>query len=182
MPSADTRTTGCSLRRVAFAFALWTASHASADTVHRSPHTEETEQIVGIMGIQASEFSEGDSLFGGGFGVFYERTIIEGWLELEINPSILWVEGDRVVGLDVLAKKSFFAHHTTNPYVGLGPGVFVEIGEEETTTRFGISAAVGSYFWPWEHFGFDLDVVYAAQLTSGVVHELTVQFGPVGRF
>ena len=56
------------------------------------------------------------------------------------------------------------------------------IGEEETKTRFGVSAAVGSYFWPWEHFGFDVDVVYAVQLTGSIVHEITFQFGPVGRF
>ena len=166
---------------VAYALLLGSAQSVAAD-IHKSPHLEETKQLVGIKGIGASGFEDGKSEFGGGFGVFYERTVIEGWLELEFNPSFLWVEGKRVVSTDVLAKKSFFAHESVNPYVGLGPAVVVTIGDEKTKTRFGLSAAVGSYFWPWERVGFDFDVVYTVQLTSGIVHELTLQFGPVVRF
>jgi len=159
-----------------------TPQHASANRVHRSPHLEETKQLVGVKGIFASGFKDGESELGGGLGLFYERTLIEGWLELEINPSVLWVEAEPVFALDVLAKKSFFAHESANPYVGFGPAVVVAFGEEETKARFGLSTAVGSYFWPWKRFGFDFDVVYTALLTGGVIHELTVQFGPVARF
>ena len=164
------------------AVALLFPQTVSANGLNRSPHTEDTEQVVGILGIQSSEFENGKTGFGGGFGVFYEPTIIEGWLEIELNPSLLWAEGDHVVAVDMLLKKPFFVHDVINPYVGFGPAVVITIGEEETKSRFGLTAAVGSYFWPWEHFGLDSDLVYTAQLTRNVIHELTFQFGPVARF
>jgi len=163
--------------------ALALAVPAGAQTMHRSPHREETANIVGLKGGFVSAFRQGRSAVGGGLSPFYERNIIPGWLELEAAMAFSWIEDETVIGFDLFAKKPFHVNESVNPYVGLGPNVSILIGPEETIARFGIVATAGSYFWfresPW---GLDLEVVYLLLFDSDLVHELAVEFGPIFRF
>ena len=163
--------------------ALALAVPAGAQTMHRSPHMEETANIVGLKGGFVSAFSQGQSRVGGGLGPFYERNVIPGWLELEAAMVFTWIEDETVIGFDLFAKKPFHVNELVNPYVGLGPNVSIIFRPEETIARFGILATAGSYFWFRESsWGLDLEVVYLLLFDSDLIHELAVEFGPVFRF
>ena len=51
--------------------------------MHRSPHAEETRNIVGLTGALVNQFREGEHSLGGSLIPFYERNIIHGWLKIE---------------------------------------------------------------------------------------------------
>ena len=59
------------------------ASPVDAQTMHRSPHAEETRNIVGLKGALVNQFREGEHSLGGSLISFYERNIIHGWLKIE---------------------------------------------------------------------------------------------------
>lgn len=163
--------------------ALAHARPAAADAMHRSPHMEETSNIVGLKGGVVGAFHQGESAVGGGLSPFYERNLIPGWLELETAMAVIWIEKETVVAFDVFAKKPFHVNEVVNPYVGLGPNVTIILGPEETRTRFGILGTVGSYVWFGKHrWGLDVEVVYLLLFNAGVTHELTVEAGPSFRF
>lgn len=151
--------------------------------MHRSPHAEETANIVGLKGGVVNSFNEEGHAVGGGFSAFYERHVLLGWLEIEADISALWFEDETVVELDLFAKKPFHVNEVVNPYVGLGPNVSIIMGPEETRTRFGIRATAGSYFW----FGggawaFDVEVLYLMLFDVHFTHDLAVEVGPAFRF
>lgn len=47
--------------------------------MHRSPHTEETANIVGLKGGAVARFKQGEAFGGGSVIPFYEHTLIPGW-------------------------------------------------------------------------------------------------------
>lgn len=166
---------------------------AAAEEMHRSPHTEETSQLVGVKGAFVNAFNDGKSAVGGGFTLFYERNLIEGWLEIELASAFVFIERERIVGFDLFLKKPFHINHVVNPYVGVGPNLSILISREEevegegevreTRTRGGIVWTAGSYFWlERSRFGFDVEVVYLLLFNNGLSHEFTVEAGPAFRF
>ena len=178
---------------IALGLLLLDAPNAHAQEMHRSPHIEETKQLVGLKGAFVSAFNDGKSAVGGGFTLFYERSLIEGWLEIELASAVVFIEGERVVGFDLFFKKPFHVNHVVNPYVGVGPNVTIIIGREEglegegevreTRTRAGIVSTAGSYFWlRGGRFGFDVALVYLLLFNDGLSHEFTVEAGPAFRF
>ncbi|MEM7435459.1 MAG: hypothetical protein AAF436_09935 [Myxococcota bacterium] len=157
---------------------------AAAQTMHRSPHMEETANIAGVKGGLVNLFDDGERALGGNISPFYERNVIPGWLELEAALAITWIESETVLAFEVLAKKPFHVNPIVNPYVGLGPNVSIIFSPESRVTRFGILAVAGSYFWfGHEHrWGFDVELVYLALFDSNLTHELTIEVGPGVRF
>ncbi len=74
-------------------------------------------------------------------------------------------------------------NEVVNPYLGLGPNLSIIIAPEETRTRFGILATVGSYFWfGGDAWGLDVEVVYLLLFDNNLTHELAVEVGPAFRF
>lgn len=159
------------------------AGSADAQTMHRSPHAEETRNIVGLKGALVNQFREGEHTSGGSLIPFYERNIIHGWLELEAAMPVTWMEHETIVGFELFGKKPFHVNETVNPYVAFGPNLSVVVSPEETRTRFGLLWSAGSYFWLGEsHWGLDLELVYLLLFDSGLTHELAVEIGPMFRF
>jgi len=151
--------------------------------MHRSPHLEESANIVGLKGGLIGQFNDGESFLGGGFVPFYERNVVPGWLEIELALPAGWVEEERIVGLEVFFKKPFHVNEGVNPYVGLGPNLSVIIAPEETRTRFGLVWAAGSYFWfRGGQWGFDIEAVYLLIFDTSLTHELALEIGPTFRF
>jgi len=153
-------------------------------SAHRSPHLEETANIIGFKAGAVAQFTDGE---GGGLGGiisgFYERSLIPGWLEIEGAIAAAWVESETVVGFEVLLKKPFHANEVINPYIGLGPEVAIVIMPESNRTRYGFKVAGGSYFWfhegPW---GLDAEMAYVALFDGQVIHELSLEAGFTARF
>ena len=165
------------------ALALAPAAGASAQTMHRSPHMEETANIVGLKGSVVNSFNKERHAVGGGLSAFYERHLIPGWLEIEASGSVVWMEDETVVEFDLFAKKPFHVNEVVNPYVGLGPNISIIIAAHETRTRFGIHATAGSYFWfGGNAWGLDVEVLYLMLFDAHLTHDLTVEAGPVFRF
>lgn len=159
------------------------ARSVTAQTMHRSPHAEETRNIVGVKGALVNQFREGEHTLGGSLIPFYERNIIHGWLELEAAMPVTWIEDETIVGFDLFGKKPFHVNETVNPYVGFGPNLSIIVSPEETRSRFGLLWSAGSYFWFGEsHWGLDLELVYLLLFDSGLTHELAVEIGPMFRF
>ncbi|MEL6184325.1 MAG: hypothetical protein AAFU79_06855 [Myxococcota bacterium] len=156
-------------------------------TMHLSPHTESSSWLVGLKGLQLTEFPpEGESLVGGGVGVFAETTLVHGWLELEGSLSLARVSGVEeaawVVPVDLLVKKPFHSGLFC-PYIAVGPTVAFEFLDEHegTETLVGGAVVVGAYIWLSDWAGIDLEVDYAAVANGGVQHELTFAAGPTLR-
>ena len=166
---------------IALAFAP--TAGANAQTMHRSPHMEETTNIVGLKGGVVNSFNKERHAVGGGLSAFYERNLIPGWLEVEAAASAAWIENETVIEFDLFAKKPFHANEVVNPYVGLGPNVAIIMGPEETRTRFGIHATAGSYFWfGGNAWALDVEVLYLVLFDTHLTHDLTVEVGPAFRF
>ena len=152
-------------------------------SVHSSPHTEESNWLLGVKGVQLNAFSdEGASTSGGGVGVFIERTVMPGWFELELSPSVVWVEGGTVVPIDLLLKKPFHLDESFCPYFALGPTLSLAFKEEATEVGVGAAFVVGAYIWFGEAIGLDVEVDYALLDENGFVQELTFAAGPTFRF
>ncbi len=119
-----------------------------------------------------------------GVGLLYERTLVRGWLELELSTNALVVEGGRGAHLpiDVLLKKPFHVGHRIDPYIGAGAAVTFGLGEERFVGA-GAVATVGTYFWVHPRVGLLAEIDYAAVVEPrGWQHELEFGSGPVFRF
>lgn len=68
--------------------------------MHQSPHTEDTEVIVGAKVVQLNEFVDGESESGVGGGIFGETSLIPGWAEIELSVVVARVEETTVVPVD----------------------------------------------------------------------------------
>jgi len=109
--------------------------------------------------------------------------VIPGWLEIETAMALTWIDAETVVAFDILFKKPFHVSESINPYVGVGPHLAIIMAHEETRTRGGINASVGSYFWFGEHrWGLDAELIYTLLFDSGLTHEFHVEAGPTFRF
>lgn len=120
----------------------------------------------------------------GGFGIFYERTLVPEWLELELSANILWTRTGPHVPLDVVFKKPFHVSHRFDPYVGIGAAVTLGLGEERFVAP-GIVGTVGWYTWINARWGWLVEFDYAASAEpapEGWVHEIEGTTGPLVRF
>ena len=177
----------CPVKSFLLAVLLMAAHPTEAEThttMHRSPHTEHSSWLVGVKGVQLTVVpAAGDTLVGGGAGVFAERTAIEGWLEVELSASFVRVadEDEWIIPVDVLLKKPFHIGAFC-PYFAIGPTAAFVKREEENRVVFGGVAVIGAYYWLGDSFGIDLEVDYAVVSEDGVQHEVTVAAGPTFRF
>lgn len=163
------------------------ASSARAETIHASPHLDHTTWIVGAKIVQFNAWNPGDgespnetvNAIGG--GLLIERTLLEGWLEIELSVAGVDTDEGTAVPIDLLLKKSF-EFGRINPYVGIGPSISVDIVDGEAETSAGCAFAIGTYIWMSDHVGIDVDVDYALVSNRGAAQELTLSLGPVLRF
>lgn len=120
----------------------------------------------------------------GGFGFFYERTLVPKWLELEFSANFLGTRTGPHIPLDLVLKKPFHVSHRFDPYVGVGAAVTFGLGEERFVAP-GIVGSVGWYTWINERWGWLVEFDYAASAEpepEGWVHEIEGTTGPLVRF
>jgi hypothetical protein len=156
-------------------------ARAEQRPVLQSPHTEESELIVGLKALYVSEHAEAQRERGAGIGAFVETTLLEHLLELELGfVGVFPEESAAQLAFEPLLKVTFNVFKRLDPYLGLGP--IVLWGAESPHFRGGGQLTLGSYVWINTRFGFDLD--FGAALMSGalgVSDELTIALGPVLR-
>lgn len=160
---------------------------ARAETIHASPHLEHTDWILGAKVVQFNAWNPGhdeepnQTVTGVGGGLIVERTLIEGWLEIELSASGVATGEGVAVPIDVLFKKSF-EFGSLNPYFGLGPSISIDVADGEAQASAGCAFAVGTYIWFSDHVGVDVDLDYAVVSNHGAAQELALSVGPVLRF
>ena len=137
---------------------------------------------VRAIGVAAFEQGERDATPEGGFGLAYERTLIQRWLELEVSTNALFAEDGVVLPLDIVFKKPFHVSHRFDPFLGLGAVVAFGVGEE----RFGAPGAIasgGMYVWASPRWGASFELDFAAvREPHAWLYELEFAMGPVLRF
>jgi len=171
------------LPALAIVAVLPAAAVEAQKTVHRSPHLEESANIIGFKAGPLAQFSQGESALGGAISPFYERNLMQGWLEIEAAMAVTWLEQETVVAFEVLLKKPFHVNEVVNPYAGLGPEVALLLTPHGNRTRFGFKFAGGSYFWFRESaWGLDVEITYVVLFDGHPIHELALGAGVAVRF
>jgi hypothetical protein len=171
----------------AFGGALGFASPVFAWDIHQSPHLEHTTWLFGAKFIQYNAWEPGEgeeqneNVTGFGAGLLVERTVIEGWLEIELFAGGIATDGPTIVPIDVIFKKSF-EFGRFNPYLGLGPSISIDVEDGHAEAHAGGAFALGTYIWITDHVGIDFDLEYAIVAKNGTAQELLVAMGPVMRF
>ncbi|MGF1510322.1 MAG: hypothetical protein ACFB9M_12555 [Myxococcota bacterium] len=150
-------------------------------SLHSSPHSEASTWLLGAKAVQLNVFpEEGDGASGGGAGLFVERSVVPGWLEVELSVSVVAIESETLLPVDVLFKKPFHFGPFC-PYIALGPTVSI-VFEDGTRAFAGGVAVAGFYLWLGDLWGFDVEVDYALLSEEGLQQELTFAAGPTLRF
>jgi hypothetical protein len=159
-----------------------TSARAEKPRGLRSPHTEHSRWIIGLKGLYVAERADHETERGGGLGGFFEFSLIQHLLELELGVvGVDPKESAGQVAFEPLLKLSFDVVEAVNPYLGAGPVLLY--GLERPHLRGGGQIVAGSYFWAHPKFGFDLDVGFSLLSgSSSVAYEVTVGFGPIVRF
>lgn len=168
-------------------------AHARRDLEARDAHAEEPSNLLGFKAgpMLVLEPSHDDthsmvSIPAGFAGVFFERTLVHDWLELEVTVPVgmAEVEGRTVlfVPLDIHFKKPFHPLPWLAPYVGAGPAL--DIFVHEAKVYAGGSFTAGAYIWPGhQHVGVDVELDYNVLAFEGsAAHEMLFACGPVWQF
>jgi hypothetical protein len=156
-----------------------TCAPALADT----PAHIEDENLAGLKLTTLTSLQGHDEPTALGSTLFYERTLIHHWLELEVAVAGLFNAEHAVWPLDLIAKTPLgFSHLNLEPYLGFGPTLDLVMGEHESHWYPGLVATAGGYFWFSDHLGVDLDLAYSLLFEEHNVHELLTSAGLVAHF
>lgn len=156
--------------------------------VYGGEHKEHTANLLGAKGLALTTITPARETTGPtavphfGASLFYERELVTGWLELELNVALVSAPGGLAIPIDLLFKKPFHASRHVTPYVGLGPALEVEV-LEDTEVFGGVTAATGLYIWVSRFVGFDIELDYTARFSAeGMAHGVGGGVGPVVHF
>jgi len=157
-------------------------AHAD-DGMMGGEHKMHTQHLIGLKFISSAALSEGENLALWGAGIFYEREVIQDWLEIELNVPVIGDRDHVILPLDIVLKIPWHASPYVTPYVGVGPGLDVIFHEGETEVFGAIASVVGLYVWFDMVFGVDIEFSYSIVFEEGhIVHELIPSLGPVVHF
>jgi len=122
--------------------------------------------IVGVGGAIEAELGTG-SVHPGVNGMV-EWDAIENWLELEVEASILSVDGGVEMPLGLLAKKPFRLRRWAECMIGFGPEVVRLSTPRTKATYFGGQVALDFMFWPWHEVGLWVEPSYDFVFPDGL--------------
>lgn len=146
---------------------------------------EERPDLIGLElgGVAPAELAEAPAQPDLLLGVFVERVLVPGWLELELElPLRIGPRSQLTLPTALFLKKPLHPAPRVSPYVGVGPGLDLAVRPRARVVA-GISGVAGTYLWASPRFGLDLDVGldvgFVAQRPEFTV---IVAIGPVWRF
>jgi len=140
------------------------------------------DAVVGVRGVQVAQ-SHGDaSSLGSGVGAFYERSVVPGWVELELALTGEQVEDHRALPMEVMLKLPVEIAPTVAAFVGVGPSLTIASGEHGAESHLGVIGAVGMNVWPSERWGIDIEIDYTTYLDAEGGRAVGLAAGPMARF
>lgn len=114
--------------------------------------------------------------------LFYERSVIHNWLEIELTVGAAAGAEELAMPVDLYFKKPFHPSPRVTPYIGAGPHIDV-VFRPERLFLAGACVTLGSYIWFSKRWGMDIDLDYAvAANREMVVHDVLLAIGPTARF
>ncbi|MEX1367940.1 MAG: hypothetical protein AB1Z98_32725 [Nannocystaceae bacterium] len=115
-------------------------------------------------------------------GLFYERSIVHEWLEIELTVAAAAGTEELALPVDLYFKKPFHPSSRFTLYVGAGPHLDLLV-RPERRLLVGACVTAGTYIWFSERWGMDVDLDYAVAAGGGqVFHDVLVATGPTVRF
>jgi hypothetical protein len=156
------------LRWLAVASALCATASAHAEEGEGEGGASEHTIVVGVGG--AAEVELRDGALHPGANLMVEWDAVEGWLELELEGSVLSEDGGVDVPIGLIAKKPFRLAPWAEVMVGVGPEVVVVSSPTTRGTFYGGQAALDFMLWPTRRFGLWLEPSYDFILRDGVSH------------
>jgi hypothetical protein len=103
--------------------------------------------VVGVGGAGEIELAGGSQH--PGVNAMLEWEAVEGWLELELEASVLAADGGVEGPVDLLFKKPFRLAPWAEVMIGAGPEVVRVATPKARATYFGGEVALDFMFWPW---------------------------------
>lgn len=116
-------------------------------------------------------------------GLFYERSVIHNWLEIELTVAGAFGARELAMPVDLYFKKPFHPAPWITPYFGGGPHLDVIFQPDGPLVLGGACLTLGFYAWFSERWGIDFDIDYAVAANRALVfHDVLAAIGPVARF
>jgi hypothetical protein len=103
--------------------------------------------------------------FGGTFGV--EKSIIEGWLEIEASLTALGTTGQTELSGDIIFKKPFRISPTFEFMVGVGPSISRPLNGEDKSTTVSAAFSLDFMFWPTPDIGWFAEPTWTVNPRNG---------------
>lgn len=114
--------------------------------------------------------------------LFYERSVIHNWLEIELTVGTAAGAEELAMPVDLYFKKPFHPSSRVTPYFGAGPHLDV-VFRPERLVLMGACVTAGAYIWFSERWGMDIDLDYAIAANRDVVfQDVLLAVGPTARF
>ncbi|HWO11934.1 MAG TPA: hypothetical protein VNN80_20715, partial [Polyangiaceae bacterium] len=116
-----------------------------------------------------------------GISLGYERVLIEGWLEAELNVLFAPGSGGLTLPVDLLLKTPFELGSSFEASIGVGLATeWLTAGEAETA--YGVASQLGGYYWVDPRFAVVLEAEYSLLVQPETAHEFVLASGGAFRF
>lgn len=162
------------VRAIAFLMVFCTGQSRAVEHEHEHAHTTHS---VGIMGVYAAGFHEGEVFHHGGAGLFYKILAVPEWLLVEVAAKTVFSEHATHVPLELSLRKPFHVGEHLHLAPGIGPLLVLDIHEGETEAVFGIGGGVGISWWFASWWGLKMELGYELHFREELTHELVVAAG-----
>ncbi len=161
------------------------AHHPAAeeeDAHHREPMNLFGLKLIGLTAIERADLPHFGENMHFGAGLFYERALVHGMLDVEVTALVCRGREATVMPLELLVKKPFVPAPALTLYVGVGPTLDVVIVDGEREAFPALMAVAGGYVWANSHLGFDFEVSAGHLFEKNGLSEYVFATGPVARF
>jgi len=96
-----------------------------------------------------------------------EKTIIEDWLEIEVDLTALGTTGHTELSGDILFKKPFHISPTFEFMIGVGPSFSRALTGEDQSTIVSAEFALDFMFWPTKDLGWFFEPTWTVNPRNG---------------
>jgi len=142
-------------------------------------------KIFGLSELNHPDVEDVSSSKALGGGLFYERAIAHGMIDVEIGALWFRISHETVMPFELVFKKPFNISDRLTLYVGAGPAIdVIKTAHEKTRLVPTINAVSGLYAWFTPLFGVDAEMVFGHLFNPDQKdhQELFLAVGPAFRF
>ena len=160
------------------------ASHGPETTPALANHDRAAHKhnVVGVRAMHVTMVAEGHTVPWEGVGALYERTVIEGVLEIELSAAMLFRATSLSIPLELLFKAPLHVNDDVVLHAGAGPMVNFIQGEGHGVFPGAVMTADICH-WFSNDLGILMESNYTLNWEHGeIVHEIEMGLGGVYRF